>query len=174
MSLTRRVARPLLATIFIAGGIEALRNSGAQVDTAEPIAPTIGETVGLGDDTEQLVQINAAAQVAGGVLLATGKLPRVASLVLAASLIPTTAAGHAFWEMEEGPAKKEQQTHFLKNVSLLGGLLLAAVDTAGKPSLGWRAKRAARAAKKSVAGTRDSVSEKVSDLASAVTGVPAS
>jgi len=32
----------------------------------------------------------------------------------------------------------------LKNVGLLGGLLLAAVDTSAAPSLGWRARRAAR------------------------------
>ena len=34
--------------------------------------------------------------------------------------------------------------HFLKNVGLLGGLILAAFDTEGEPSLAWRAKRQAR------------------------------
>jgi hypothetical protein len=34
--------------------------------------------------------------------------------------------------------------HFLKNVSLLGGTLLAVVDTGGKPGLPWRARRAAK------------------------------
>ena len=34
--------------------------------------------------------------------------------------------------------------HFLKNLGLLGGLILAAFDTEGQPSLGWRAKRQAR------------------------------
>jgi hypothetical protein len=34
--------------------------------------------------------------------------------------------------------------HFLKNLGLLGGLILAAFDTEGAPSLGWRAKRQAR------------------------------
>lgn len=170
MSLTRRVARPLLAAVFIAGGVEALRNPKPKLPKAEGVAPTIGETIGLGDDTEQLVQINAGAQVAGGVLLATGKLPRLASLVLAGSLIPTTAAGHAFWEMEDGPDKQEQQTHFLKNVSLLGGLLLAAVDTDGKPSLGWRAKRATKAASKSARKSAKKTRKSLSDTVDSLTG----
>jgi hypothetical protein len=32
----------------------------------------------------------------------------------------------------------------LTDVSLIGGLIIAAVDTEGKPSLGWRGRRAAR------------------------------
>ena len=39
-----------------------------------------------------------------------------------------------------------QLSHFLKNLGLLGGLLLAAVDTEGKPSVGYRARRAAHKA----------------------------
>ena len=58
---------------------------------------------------------------------------------------PKTAAGHRFWE-HEGANRQQQLIHFLKNVGLVGGLLIAAVDTEGKPSVGWRARRAARAA----------------------------
>ncbi len=36
-----------------------------------------------------------------------------------------------------------QRIHFFKNASMLGGLLLAAVDTEGKPGVAWRARRAA-------------------------------
>jgi hypothetical protein len=36
-----------------------------------------------------------------------------------------------------------QRIQFFKNVSMLGGLLLAALDTEGRPSLSWRAHRAA-------------------------------
>ncbi len=98
-----------------------------------------------------MVKINAAVQIGGGVLLATGKAPRLASLALAGSLVPTTVVGHDFWN-ETDPAKKAaQRTQFLKNVSLLGGLLIAAVDTEGKPSLGWRGRRAARHAQETVA-----------------------
>jgi hypothetical protein len=38
--------------------------------------------------------------------------------------------------------------HFFKNVSMLGGVLLAGVDTEGKPGVAWRAQRAARDVKR--------------------------
>ena len=43
-----------------------------------------------------------------------------------ASLVPTTLSVHSFWEAPEAerPAQKIQ---FLKNLSMLGGLLLATV-----------------------------------------------
>jgi uncharacterized membrane protein YphA (DoxX/SURF4 family) len=71
-------------------------------------------------------------------------MPRLASTLLAASIVPTTAIEHAFWD-ETDPARRSQsRSLFLKNVGLLGGLLLASVDTAGKPGLVWRAKQASR------------------------------
>ena len=45
-------------------------------------------------------------------------------------------------------ARTSQKLHFTKNVSMLGGLLIAAVDTDGKPGVAWRAKRAMRDAKR--------------------------
>ena len=76
-------------------------------------------------------------------MLATGRMPRISSAVLAASLVPTTLAGHRFWEEEDPQKKAMQRIHFFKNASMLGGLLLAAVDTEGKPGVAWRARRAA-------------------------------
>ena len=93
--------------------------------------------------SESYVKANAAVQLGAGVLLATGKLPRLSSFALAATLVPTTLAGHRFWEAE-GAERKRQQVHFVKNVSLLGGLILAAVDTEGRPGLAWRAEHLGR------------------------------
>jgi uncharacterized membrane protein YphA (DoxX/SURF4 family) len=144
MTITRRIARPLLAASFISGGIDTLRNPEPRVEMAETVAPKVAEPLPLPNETDQLVKINAVVQVVAGLFLAIGRLPRLAALALAGSLVPTTLAGHRFWEMDEGPQKAQQQIHFLKNVGLLGGLILAAVDTEGAPSLGWRAKRTAR------------------------------
>jgi uncharacterized membrane protein YphA (DoxX/SURF4 family) len=68
--------------------------------------------------------------------------------VLAASLLPTTAAGHRFWEVEDKTQRTQQQLHFFKNVSVVGGLIIAAGDTDGKPGVAWRARRAARDARR--------------------------
>lgn len=145
MTLVRRLARPMLATIFITGGLDALRNPKPQVPAADDVAPPIAQQIpGLpAEDTEQLIKINAGVQIAAGTLLALGRFPRLSAFALAATLIPTTAAGHRFWEESDPEQKADQQMHFAKNVSLLGGLLLAAVDTEGRPGLAWRASHAA-------------------------------
>ena len=143
MTLIRRIARPLLAASFVSGGIETLRNPAPRVEKAEPVAPPIADRLPLPNDTDQLVKINAGVQVVAGVLLAIGRVPRLAACALAGSLVPTTLAGHRFWEEEDGTRRAQQQIHFVKNLGLLGGLVLAAVDTEGAPSLGWRARRAA-------------------------------
>jgi putative oxidoreductase len=143
MTLVRRLARPLLASIFISGGIDALRNPASKVPAAEDVAPSIAARLPyLPEDPEALVKINAAVQVGAGVLLALGRFPRSASTLLAASLIPTTAAGHRFWEEDDPVRRSQQQIHFFKNAGLLGGLILAAVDTEGRPGLAWRARHA--------------------------------
>ncbi len=64
--------------------------------------------------------------------------------MLAASLLPTTIAGHAFWQEQDPAARKVQRLNFFKGVSLVGGLLIAGVDTEGRPGVAWRARRAAK------------------------------
>ncbi|CAN5191592.1 hypothetical protein BH20ACT5_BH20ACT5_15300 [soil metagenome] len=87
------------------------------------------------------MKIDAAVKVGAGTLLALGRFPRLAALALAGSLIPTTLAAHRFWEADK-ETKADQQIHFFKNLGLLGGLMLAAVDTEGQPSLAWRTRHA--------------------------------
>lgn len=142
MSISRRVARPLLASMFIAGGLDAARNPESKVKAAEAVAQPLKDTFPmLPDDTATLVKLNGIVQVGAGTLLAIGRYPRLAACVLIGSIIPTTYAGHRFWEELDDETRKQQQTHFLKNLGLLGGLILAALDTEGAPSLGWRARR---------------------------------
>ena len=76
-------------------------------------------------------------------MLAAGFLPRVGAMAIAASLVPTTFAGHPFWKEEDPAKRKAQRIQFLKNMAMMGGVLLAAVDTAGKPGLTWRAQNLA-------------------------------
>ena len=140
MTLVRRIARPLLASIFVYGGLDAFRHPSAKAPAADKVVKALAGPLGLPEDTELLVRANGATMIAGGGLLASGRFPRLASLALAGSLIPTTVAGHPFWN-ETDPAKRAQQRlQFVKNLSILGGVLLAAVDTAGKPGLAYRAR----------------------------------
>jgi uncharacterized membrane protein YphA (DoxX/SURF4 family) len=144
MTLVRRLARPLLAAMFIDGGLDALRHPSAKVAKAAPLVHKIAGPLHLPDDPELLVRANGAAMVTAGGLFATGRLPRLSALVLAGSIVPTTVAGHAFWKESDPVQRRNQRVHLLKNLGLLGGTLLAAVDTGGKPGIPWRARRAAK------------------------------
>lgn len=139
--IVRRIARPLLSSIFILGGYNAIRYAAAHKDAAEPVIKKLAAPLGLPEDSDLLVRVNGAAMVGGGVLVATGKAPRLGALVLLGSVVPTTLT-HQFWA-ETDPGKKQmEQVQFFKNLSLVGGLLLAAADTEGKPGLTYRAKLA--------------------------------
>ncbi|MGI9118599.1 MAG: DoxX family protein [Acidimicrobiales bacterium] len=132
----------MLAAMFIAGGLDALQRPEPKAPKAEKIAPALARPLGLPEDSVTLVKINGGVQLCAGALLAVGWFPRLAAAALAASLVPTTWAGHRFWEEDDQQARVGQRIHFLKNVGMLGGLILAAIDTEGRPSLRWRAGKA--------------------------------
>ena len=133
---------------FIGQGVNSLLNPKSAAIAA---APTVDGLHALPDavassiprDPETFAQINAAVQIGGGLLLATGKLPRVASAALALTVLPANLGAHSFWTESDPQAKAQKRQQFLTDLSLLGGLLIASADTAGKPSLGWRGRRAA-------------------------------
>jgi uncharacterized membrane protein YphA (DoxX/SURF4 family) len=139
----RRLARPLLGAAFISSGIEALQgidrraNRAASYGASQPL--TVSRTV-------------AGTQIAGGVLLVINRLPRLSALLLALTVVPEAATGHDFWTEKDADAKRSQRSLFVRDLGLLGGLLVAAVETGGRESVPHRAvrtsKRAATAAAK--------------------------
>lgn len=163
--LLRRIARPLLAAIFISGGIDELLNPGPKAEAAGPLLDKGQQALPIESsaDAATLVQVDSAVKIGAGLLLALGKAPRLSAAALAASLIPTTVVGHAFWEAE-GDQRSAEQTQFLKNAGLLGGLMLAAADTHGKPSLAWRARRARKDAARASKLARKTAGAKVDSL----------
>ncbi len=129
MSTPSRIAGPLLASIFVHGGIDAYRNPESKVKAAEAVTvPLTAHIEALPEDTATLVKMNGALQVGAGALLALGKFRRLAALALIGSIIPTTYAGHRFWEEVDDEKKAQQQTQFLKNLGILGGLIMMATE----------------------------------------------
>lgn len=153
MTLVRRVARPMLAAIFVVQGLDALRHPARLAPKAAKLAEQLAP-LGVPNDPELLVRANGATMAAGGALFATGRFPRLASLALAGAMVPTTYVGHPFWAESDPAAKKTQRIQFLKNVGLVGGLLLASVDTEGKPGLAYRMGMAGDAAKRTARRSR--------------------
>lgn len=147
--LMRRIARPLLAAAFIGQGVEALRRPQQAGQTARPAFDGLQHlpdeiSAKVPSDVETFAKANALVQIGGGLLLASGRLPRVAAAALACTVIPGSAGGHMFWMEPDIGRRAQQRQAFLTDVSLIGGLMIAAADTEGRPSLGWRARRAAR------------------------------
>ena len=157
----RTVARSLIASAFVVGGVNALTRSKQLAPKADDVARPIANSLGLNQDTETLVKIHAGVQVGSGVLFALGVAPRVTGTVLAASLVPTTLAGHAFWEESDREARTNQLIAFTKNAAILGGLVYVALDTGGRPSVFWAGKRAAVGAGEAIGATARSLADTV-------------
>src|ERR1700685_2758034 len=160
MTGLRSLARPMLASIFVVQGLDTLQHPDKVAKLAEPVVRPIADRVALvPDQAEQAVQLTGAIQVAAGATLGLGVLPRLSALVLAGTLVPTTLAGHRFWEQEDPQERAQQRIHFLQNVTMRGGLLIAAADTGGSPSLAWRRRKAARSAHRNFAELQHALAE---------------
>jgi uncharacterized membrane protein YphA (DoxX/SURF4 family) len=117
MAFLQRLGQLCLGSMFIKLGSDAAREPGARPDAAAKLGVP---------NPELAVRANGTAMTLAGLALALNRWPRLAALALAAMLVPTTLAGHAFWDNPPGPARSSNQIQFLKNIGLLGGLLAIA------------------------------------------------
>ncbi|MDC0710085.1 DoxX family protein [Stigmatella sp. ncwal1] len=79
----------------------------------------------------------AASEIAGGLSLLLGYRTRWGALLLAALLVPISLSLHAFWA-QTGEARQMHLIHFLKNLSIIGGLLAQSIAGPGALSLDAR------------------------------------
>ena len=126
----------MLASIFVVDGVRHLINPEAKVETARAVLDKVGPWLEKADpriptDPRTIVRAKAAADVVGGLALATGHFTRPAAAVLAVGMVPVAATDRG-----------DMPTSLLKNLGLLGGLLLAAADTEGRPNLRYRTSHA--------------------------------
>ncbi len=132
MTVLRFFARPMLGSSFVIQGYETWRRPERVTPAAEPVVQPVRDRVpGLPSETEQAVRLNGAVQAVAGSALAVGWFPRLSALALAGTLVPTTLAGHRFWVVGDKQERAQRQIHFLKNLTIMGGLLIAAADTGG-------------------------------------------
>ncbi len=165
MTITHALARSTMAPIFIGGGVDSVRNPEIKAKAAESTAKRLGK-YGFPSDPTRLVRFNGAVQAVAGSLLLLGRMPRLASTALAVSLVPTSLAGHRFWEQTDPTLKAQQRIQLMKNCAIFGGLVLAATDTGGAPSLTWRAKRATRRASASISSLGSKAGNRLANHAS--------
>ncbi len=120
------LSRVLIAVIFLLNGFGIISQALAAKALIEHAAPaSLVPFLILGARTLEVV---------AGLGLAFGIYPRLASVALAAFLVPSTLIGHGFWEAAGTAAFTPQLINFLKNTAMAGGLLFIAA-TQSQPAL---------------------------------------
>lgn len=120
------VGRVLLGAIFVFAGIAKFLDWSGNLAYMEAEAGIVGMS--------WLLAIAAVVEIVGGLSIITGTLARLGAVILVLFLIPTTALFHDFWSFS-GPERQLQMVMLLKNLSIMGGLLLLVGFGAGKASV---------------------------------------
>ena len=119
------VGRVLLALIFIVSGFGKVTG----------FAATAGYMASKGLPMTQVLLVGAILiELGGGLLVLLGWKARWAALAIFLFLIPTTLIFHAFWSLPAAEAQG-QMIHFMKNLAIMGGMLLIIAHGPGPLSI---------------------------------------
>lgn len=73
---------------------------------------------------ELAVLVSGALIVVGGLSVLFGMWPQIGAACLALFLIGVTPIMHNFWDVADPMLRMNETAHFMKNVALLGGVLM--------------------------------------------------
>ncbi len=122
------IGRVLVVAIFIWSGFGKLMNpAGAASAIAGKGLP----------QPQVLAYLTIAAELGLGILVAVGYQARLAALALAAFTLVTIFYFHDFWHMT-GDAARTNMIQAMKNLSIIGGLLMIAAIGPGHYAIGRR------------------------------------
>lgn len=170
MSIVRALARPMLASSFIFSGLDRLRHADQTAAELAPVLRPLSQALPLDASEKTLARALAGAQVGAGVLLAAGKFARPAGLILTLTAGLTAVVEYRSADTTTQEKRAHRRTQLTKNIALIGGALLASVDTAGRPGLAWRTEHLLESGKKSAKKQLKSADKSVRSLAHDVTG----
>lgn len=120
------IGRILIAIIFVTSGIEKFMDLGA---TASAIGAKDLPYANV------LAVLTAIVEAGGGLLIIFGWQTRLAALALGIFSAVAAYYFHDFWSQPPGPEHTNNMIHFMKNVSIIGGLLMLCAVGAGRYSL---------------------------------------
>jgi len=122
------VGRILLALLFLVAGSRKLMAPAASA----------GYFAKLGFPmTDVLVWVVIAVEIGAALLLILGWKTRYAAWALALFTLIATFAAHRFWEFDAAQYAN-QMNHFLKNLAIVGGMLILAATGPGPFSVDGR------------------------------------
>lgn len=115
------LGRILLSGIFLMSGVHKItawdETAGMMTEKGLPAVPL-------------LLAASIAVELGGGACVLLGWCTRFGALLLFAFLIPVTGTMHNFWAFE-GQEQMAQMMHFVKNITIMGGLMTLAGAGAG-------------------------------------------
>ncbi len=141
---TEVIARFLISLIFLAGAVNKILHWH---ETERSLMNTLCEWqlhIGFSDSLREclaamipitpiLLLIATLFELLGGLSVLLGIKEKLGATLLILVLIPVTILIHQFWFIE-GAARELQLSHFLKNLAILGGLLLLLLQSPQKPT----------------------------------------
>lgn len=135
------LARFLLSAVFLTAGIQkifhwhetesALLNALCDWQSAVLSSPTMQECLGFVTPwTPLLLLLAMLFEILGALLLLLGVREKLGATLLVLVLIPATIVFHPFWFLPSDAGRDLQQAMFLKNLAILGGLILVFIHGA--------------------------------------------
>ncbi|MEW6055469.1 MAG: DoxX family protein [Bdellovibrionota bacterium] len=113
-TVLKSAGRSLLASTFFGAGLEKLlQPKKTEAYMAYKQIP----------HTPLLRMAAAMTELSGAASLFFNLKPKWGASALAAFLVPTTLLFHDFWNYKEGAERDQQKIHFMKNISIFGGLI---------------------------------------------------
>ena len=117
------VARVLIGLIFVQSGWRKLMD-----------IPAFVASMPRRDLPAFLGYVAPPVEFIGGLAILLGFATRYTALVMFLFVVIATFSSHRYWNFPEAQ-KANQQSHFMKNVCMMGGILLLFVTGAGRLSL---------------------------------------
>jgi putative oxidoreductase len=124
-SFTPLAGRILMSVLFLISGVFKIGGYSQMVGySASKGLPMAGVAIACA----------AVIELAAGLAILAGFQTKIAAWILFLYLIPVTFFFHNFWAMQ-GAEQQQNMIEFLKNVSIMGGLVILATNGAGPYSV---------------------------------------
>jgi putative oxidoreductase len=135
------IGRILLSAVFIVYGYLAFSNVGGWLNFNQAALKRFFDLVAGGAAPPAWFgYLIAAIQLLGGIAILIGFNTRRIAYAFVVYLILVVFFAHNFWDMQ-GAARAGNMAHFYKNLAIMGGFLILALQGAGRYSLDARTSR---------------------------------
>lgn len=137
------LARFFISLIFLAGAVNKILHWRDSERMLINVLCDWQSNIGFSDSLQDclasmipftpiLLLVATLFELLGGLSVLLGAKEKMGAALLVLFLIPTTILMHQFWFIE-GSARELQMIHFLKNLAILGGLLMIILQGTEKP-----------------------------------------